>query len=163
MEHRISKSTLKGIVDAETAIAKVYCFKKLPLGICEISYQNVSRTFRRWWLHIRQKFSDTYACCTYGNLINRKVTTLLFEKESKFMTFMTDHCILDSRRGKAKRLISKTRIWSLAFPLGALELNIIHIKHIEYYVTMWRLWNPEEFLCVSFHWVNFSKFWTKIN
>jgi hypothetical protein len=54
------------------------------------------------------------------------------------MTFMTDPFILDSRRGKAKRLISKTRIWSLAFPLGAVELNVIHtrIKHIEYYVTM---------------------------
>lgn len=138
MEPRISKSALKGIVDTETAIAKVYYFKKLPLGICEISNQNVSKIFRRWWLHTRQKFSDNYACCTYGNLINRHVTTLLFEKESKFMTFMTDPFILDSRRGKAKRLISKTRIWSLAFPLGAVELNVIHtrIKHIEYYVTM---------------------------
>jgi len=78
MEPRICKSALKGIVDAETAFPRFYCFRKLRLSICEISHQNFSKTFRRLWLHIRQKFSDTDACCVYRNLINRNVTTLLF-------------------------------------------------------------------------------------
>lgn len=148
MEPRISKSALKSIVDAETAIAKVYYFRKLPLGICELSHQYLSKTFRRWWLHIRQKFSDTYACYTYGNLIIRNVTTLIFKKKFQFITFMTDPCRLDRRREKSKILISKTSIWSLGFPLGSVDLNIIHIKPSAYYVTMWRLWNLEEFVFV---------------
>jgi len=82
------------------------------------------------------EMSDIYACCVCRNVRNQNVTTLLFEKESKFMTSMTDPCRRDKRRGKAKRLISKMRIWCSAFHLGAVELSVTHIKHIAYYVTM---------------------------
>jgi hypothetical protein len=99
MEPSICKCAAKGFVDPETAIAKVYSFRKLLLSICAISYQNVPKTFGRRLLHIRQKFLIFMHVALIGN---SKTENLLFEKESKFVTFMTDPCRLDKRRGKAK-------------------------------------------------------------